>query len=500
MRLIFKQGITNKHKAQPMTAKILSLITLTLCSACSIQMPELNNSDVPQTWQGPLQTDANIWPDKQWWKQFNNSEISQLLTQVQDNNLDIANNRHNLQAAQITLRSAGFDLWPTPTLNIGSDKNWNNTSGDNIGTQSHQSHGLRAGISYTHILSKPVNYDRAVAQYQSSLASATDLALNTLGTSASTYFQILLTRDKIKAAQQNLENAQAIARIAQAKVDAGTSTAIDALQQRIAVEQQRNNLRNFRQNELSARASLALLLGRSVQDFTVEGQSLDDIIVPKVQPGIPSQLLQRRPDLVQVEANLRSSKADVEIARLAFLPTISLTASGNSSSTSLSDLLHASTTTVSITADIVQTLLDNGQRFRDEESARLRLQIALNTYRKTVIGAFNEVEVSLGNISLLDDLASVAADDKERAEKAYHIAQARYREGVTDYQTVLTAQNTLYSVRNSYFDNKLRQLNAIVNFYITLGGGWHIEEGEQLLVQKKKTDNKQAPKPHKVLP
>src|SRR5690606_9681456 len=102
---------------------------------------------------------------------------------------------------------------------------------------------LDSSFSYNDILSKPATFDRAEAQYDSQLAQAADLALNTLGTAASTYFQILLTRDRIVAAQQNVENAEAIGRIAQARVDAGVAVPIEALQQQIAIERERANLR-----------------------------------------------------------------------------------------------------------------------------------------------------------------------------------------------------------------------------------------------------------------
>ena len=96
-------------------------------------------------------------------------------------------------------------------------------------------------------------------------------------------------------------------------------------------------------------------------------------------------------------------------------------------------------------------------------------------YRETVIAAFNEIDVSLGNIELLRALGEVAAEDLKRAEESFRIAEARYREGVDDFQTVLISQNQLFDTRNSYFDNKLAQLNAAIAFYQSLGGGWQIE-------------------------
>ncbi|MDG1851916.1 MAG: TolC family protein, partial [Gammaproteobacteria bacterium] len=326
------------------------------------------------------------------------------------------------------------------------------------------------------ILSRPATYDRAVADYDFRVAQVADVALNTLGTAASTYFQLLLTRDKVEASMQNVENAEAIYRIAQARVDAGLAVPIEALQQQIALDRERNNLRSFIQNDLATRSSLALLLGRTLQNFEVAGQTLENIEVPQVKPGLPSELLVRRPDLVQAEANLRSARASVDIVKTDLFPQISLTGGINASSTSLSELVSDPDTILNINANLIQTLLDNGQRFRNIDQARITMENSLNNYRRAVIGAFNEVEVLLSNIELLEAQGVVALQNLEAAEEAFRIAEVRYQEGVADFQTVLVAQNTLFSTRNSYLDNKLLRLNTITGLFQALGGGWQAEE------------------------
>jgi len=275
---------------------------------------------------------------------------------------------------------------------------------------------------------------------------------------------------------QNVENAEAIYRIAQARVDAGVAVPIEALQQQIALDRERNNLRSFIQNDLATRSSLALLLGRSLQNFEVAGETLQDIEVPQVKPGLPSELLVRRPDLVQAEANLRSARASVDIVKTDLFPQISLTGGINASSTSLSELVSEPDTILNINANLIQTLLDNGQRFRNIDQARITMENSLNNYRRAVIGAFNEVEVLLSNIELLEAQGIVALQNLEAAEEAFRIAEVRYQEGVADFQTVLVAQNTLFSTRNSYLDNKLLRLNTITGLFQALGGGWQAEE------------------------
>lgn len=455
----------------------LSVLIMVLSACVTTGIPQISETDVPETWQGPVTADADVWPQTDWWNSFNDAELSSLINQVKENNLDLANNQRNLESAQIALKEAGFNLLPIPIVTLGAGSTYTANRVDGAGTSDNFSTAFQLGAAFTYndILSKPATYKRAVAEYHSRVAQVADVALNTLGTASSTYFQILLTRDKIETANQNVKNAEVIGSIAQARVNVGVAVPIEALQQRIAIERERTNLRSLIQNDLAARASLALLLGRSVQGFDVTGQTLQDLKVPTVQPGLPSELLHQRPDLVQAEANLRSTTANVDIVRTDFFPQISLTGNVNASSTSLIELVSSPDAALNITANLIQTLLDNGQRSRNLAQARISMESSLSDYRKALLGAFNEIEVLLSNIQLLEALGKVAFENLGAAEESFRIAQVRYKEGVTDYQTVLVSQNTLFSTRNAYLDNKLLQLNAMLGLYQALGGGWQAE-------------------------
>jgi outer membrane protein, multidrug efflux system len=468
--------INIRHKK--MKKYLVTVIVAFGLSACvSINVPELPEADIPEDWLGPIAEDAEVWPTLDWWQNFQDDELNSIVQSVKQNNLDLQNNRRNLEAAQIALREAGFNLLPIPAVRIGSGALYTDNLGaselDNSPTSPID---LTGSFTYTDIISKPTTFEGALADFQSRRAQVANTALNTLGTAASAYFQILLIRDQILAAQQNLENAEAIGRITQARVDAGVVVPINALQQQIAIEQQRTNIQSLQQNELSARSSLALILGRTVQDFDVEGDSLVDILVPALRPGIPSDLLRRRPDLVQAEADLQRTAVQLELSRLNFFPSISLTGSANASSTSLSELLSSPDTVINLGANLSQLLLDNGARQRDLEQNRLALENSLNTYRRAVLGAFNEVEVLLSNIQLLDELGTVAQRLLAQAEESFRLAEVRYAEGVADFQTVLTAQNTLFAQRVAVLNNKIQQLNSMVGFYQALGGGWDADD------------------------
>ena len=460
-------------------AGLASATALLMTGCAATPVPELAADDVPAGWEQATPGSDVIWPDLDWWQAFESSELNELVTRLETSNLDLEINRVNLSQAQLTLQDAGFNLWPVPVLSVGANENYsgNRPDGGDYTDGTSSSANASLSVSYTDILSKPANYKSAKLNYESSLASAVDLRLNTLSTAASTYFQILLTRDRILAAEQNLANAEAVARITETRAEVGMITPLDALQQRIAVDQQKASLSSLRQSEYSARAALALMMASSVTDFDVSATTLEDVVVPEVKPGLPSELLVRRPDLVQAKANLARSANSVDLARLAYLPNISLTGSANLQSDSLSALLSSSDLFVNAAASVAQTLLTNGSRRRNVKRAQLSLESSIASYRKAVIGAFNNIEVSLSNVELLDELARVAASNLDLAEESFRLAEVRYREGEVDYQTVLVAQVTLFNSRNSLLDNKLARLNAVIGLYTALGGGW--QQGEE---------------------
>ncbi len=446
----------------------LAALALGACGVAS--MPALD-TDVPPDWG-----DAAVgeWPGEEWWEAFGSEELNAIMQLVEERNLDLQNADRTFRQAQLALTDAGFDLYPTPIMDFNAGVNYSGAeaSGGEFSDGHTESARLGLGVSYADILSKPYRFEVAEASYESAAAQLASTRLSIRVLAASTYFRILFTRDRIEAAKRNLETAEFIERITQARVEAGVLTPIDALQQQIAVQRQRNAVAQLRQEEYAARAALAILVAEPVRNFDVKESTLEVLTAPRVAPGLPSGLLVRRPDIVQAELSLRQARANVGIARNALLPSISLTGSTNTASDSLRELTSGNSFSVGLGASLAQNVFDFGRRGRARESARLRMESSLASYRQTVIRAFNDIEISLGNIELLDALDQVALEDLKRAEESLRIAQVRYSEGVIDYQRVLTAQDFLYNARNNVLSNKGAYLNAILNLYRDLGGGW----------------------------
>jgi NodT family efflux transporter outer membrane factor (OMF) lipoprotein len=441
-------------------------------------VPDIGQADVPGTWDGPVSQEAVVWPEIAWWNNFGSAELTEFIEEVQANNFDFQTNIRNLRAAEIQLRQAGFDLWPTPNVSISTGASTSNSTligGGSQGGGQTQGFNLSASANMSNILNTPLNYERALNDYTSRQAQISSTALSTMTTAARSYFSLLAVRDQRLVTEQNLATARRTLEFTQAEVNAGVAVPIDALNQQITVQSIENQLLSSRQQEYSTLATLALLVGRRVEGFSLEGQSLGTIVVPEVQPGLPSELLTRRPDLVQAEYSLRNAAISVDTARLAFLPSISLSGSANSSSPALIDILaDPATTTVQLSSSLALTLLDNGTRKRNVEQARLSLESSLASYRTTVIRAFNDINVQLRNIEIIKAQGAVNVQQLAQAEEQERLAQIRYTAGTANFQQVLNAQNQLFAARNAVLNNRQSQLSAILDLYTALGGGWEI--------------------------
>ena len=220
------------------------------------------------------------------------------------------------------------------------------------------------------------------------------------------------------------------------------------------------------------RAALALLLGRPPEGFDVAARDLATIQAPPVAPGLPSELLVRRPDIVTAEANLQGANANLAAVRAELFPSISLTGSAGVASTTLTSLVTNPLFAAGIGLSLTQTIFDAGRREAATEEARAREQELLLAYRSATITAFSEVETTLGSISNLNEQQMFQAEQVAQSELAFNIAQARYREGVDDFLIVLDAQRSLYAARDQFSDIRLQQLLALVALYRALGGGW----------------------------
>ena len=438
-------------------------------AACTTPPPEtLKEGDVPSGFTAPAAKDATVWPALDWWNGLNAPELPPLETQATAQNLDLIAAAARVAQAQAQTGIAGSALFPSINASGTAQRSGSNVKGV-PGGNTHNTFGVSAQASYEVDL-WGLNQDELRAAEQSELAARyaqQTVALTIASDVANTYLDVLALRQRIKIAHGNIDAAKRILSITEAKVTNGVSSNLELAQQRAQVAAEEAAVPGLVEQEREARYALAILLGRAPEGFDVQSVNLDGIVTPPVQPGIPSSLLERRPDIAQAEAQLLAQHANVDAARAAFLPQISLTGS-------IGAAFNPSSMIWSIGSSLLQAVFDAGKLSDESDLQKARQTELLADYRKAVFSAFSDVETSLGQVSSLAEQERLVNEQEVNAAEAYRIAELKYREGVTDLLNVLQTQQTLFSAQDQLVQIKLARLQAGVGLYRALGGGWTV--------------------------
>ena len=338
------------------------------------------------------------------------------------------------------------------------------------------SNNFTAGFSGSYVVDIwGANQDR-LRQARETLRAAryaeTVVGLTTEASVANEYFTVLATRQRITIARQNIDAAKRILTVVQAKVTNGVSSNLDLATQQATVATQQARLPGLIEQEREARYALAILLGRAPEGFDVKAQNLDGIVSPAVQPGLPSEVLLRRPDVAEAEAQLYALHANLDAARAAFFPSVGLTGQGSWAGSAVNGLINPAGFVWSVGASLLQTIFDGGRLAAEDDLAKAQQSEYLADYRKAVFTAFSNVETALGKVSADSDQLVALTEDVRASTEAFRISVLQYREGTIDITLLLQAQQTLFNAQDALVTTKQQRLEDDVNLYMVLGGGW----------------------------
>jgi NodT family efflux transporter outer membrane factor (OMF) lipoprotein len=448
-----------------------------LLTGCYSPVPQvLTPADVPSNFTAPVTTDAQVWPQKDWWKGFGSDELDGFIDEARKNNLDLAVAMGQVLQAKGNAEVAGSALFPQISLGGNAQRSDTAKSLRSSTPPPYISNafGLSVDASYeVDLWGEAVNHLTAAdEQVKSSRFAQQVVALTITANVGTTYLDVLALRERVTIAKQNIDAASRILNITQAKVTNGVSSRLDLAQQEAQLAGQEAQIPPLEEAEREGRYALAILLARLPEGFDVKGQNLDKIVSPAVKPGLPSELLRRRPDVAEAEANLAAAHANVDAARAAFFPQIGLSASGGVASAAIGTLIKSSNFAWTIGASLLQTIFDGGNlegQLRVSKAEQIQL---IATYRKAVLSALSDVETSLGQVASLSQQEKHLTDEVNAASEAFRISELQYREGVTDLLTVLTAQQTLFTAQDQLVQIKLARIQADIGLYKALGGGW----------------------------
>jgi multidrug efflux system outer membrane protein len=458
--------------------------------------------DIPQSYdRGPRDPAAaeSALPPLDWWRGFHSKELTEIIEEARAANLDIAVAIARIVQADATARITGAAL--LPTVDLGADATRSRASQTlerghtNPNTLDPNSGSTRATAAAAGVappdqiknnlkasLTASFELDfwgknRALLRRDEELAVASRydrevVGLTTVVAAANAYFQVLASQDRLRVARDNLAAANRVLTLIQQRLSAGTASALDTAQQESLVATQRASIPPLEQTLTQNRNALALLMARSPESVRIRGGSLNSIAVPRVTPGLPSELLTQRPDIREAEAKLASANANVYNARAQFLPSITLTGEGGYQSAILKILTRPESIIYSMAAGLTQPIFEGGKLLGNLDLQKGLQDELLQTYRKAVISGFVDVENALDAIrqTALRERLQLAAVVASR--RAFEISEQRLREGTIDLVTVLQTQQTLFTAEDTYVQARLARMQAIVSLYQALGGGW----------------------------
>jgi NodT family efflux transporter outer membrane factor (OMF) lipoprotein len=446
---------------------------LSALAACNLG-PRYHRPDVPPpaTWLTASDSGAPVWPGSEWWRGFQSPELDDFIAQAEHANDDLRAAIARVQEADAQRRIAGAPLLPAISVGASAQRARAQVPGGQILTGNAFNPLLNASYELDFWGKNRAALASATASARASRYDRETVELGVLAGVASTYFQTLELRDRLAIADANLENATRILHGLRVEQHAGIATALDVAQQETVVATVNATVPPLRQQLRQSQDALAILLGTTPESVDVAHGSLDELGQPPVQPGLPSELLTRRPDVASAEAQLMAANANIAAARAAFFPTISLTASGGYASPALAALVTPANRVWSIGAGLTQPIFQGGALVGQYQLAKGHYEELLADYHKAVIAALANVEDALIALQQTTQLVERQQEATLTAQRAYEFAQRQMRAGTINVLTLLSTETALFSARDALAQAKFAHLQALVQLYQALGGGW----------------------------
>jgi len=451
-----------------------------LLTGCSLgPNPGRPAMELPARFRAPASA-APVWPQQGWWRGFNSPELDRLIQQARTQNFDIAAAIARIRQADAQVRIAGAAL--LPSLNASGSADWQHASfasgGGGRGRAVHpfETHNYSLGLNaaYEADFWGKIRAGRqaAIANAMFTRFDAQTVALTAETDVALTWFSALAFADRLAVAQRNLTDAEQVLAVIRGRLGAGTASALEVAQQEALVAAERALIPSLRNQMEQQLIGLGILTGQPPEAITVRPGTLTALSLPPVAPGLPSALLERRPDIAAAEAQLQASEFDVKVARAAFFPNIQLTSSAGFQNAALSILFGPGGFLASAALGLAQPLFDGGTLRGQLEQAKGRQQELLADYRKAVVQAFTDVDDALTAWRYTTEQEALQQVAVETAQRALNIARAQMQAGTVDITTVLQAETTLLNDEDTLVQVRLARVQALVDLYKALGGGW----------------------------
>lgn len=449
------------------------LIAALLLAGCAVGPTyERPTVESPSDWIAG-KADAR-WPAVDWWTAFRDPVLDRLVSEALANNHDLKAAVQRIAQARALAQVADAARYPSLSVSAQASRQ-NNSNGKFVTPNSYQT-----GLTASYVLDLfGLNRDQAeaaAAKLKGSEFERQSVELGVAAVTASSYFKFAALDARLAVAQETLDKARHAAELVRTRQQAGMATALQVAQQQAEVASLQAAIPTLQTQRRQVINALAMLAGHLPEGFDLKPTAIAQLGLPHTPAGLPSGLLERRPDVRRVEAALAGANADTRAATAALFPRINLTAQGGYASAALRQLFDPGNIFFSLATGLTAPLFEGGKLRGELAYTEARYGELVQNYRQTVLAAFTDVENALTAQRNTDDTLVAQHDAVAQATLAYSLAELQYEQGMVDYLAVLTAQRSLLSASDAEAQARFARLDAAVSVYQALGGGWNIPQ------------------------
>ncbi|MBI5780377.1 MAG: efflux transporter outer membrane subunit [Rhodocyclales bacterium] len=453
-----------------MRLRPLLLLLVTVLTGCAVGPAyERPPVELPSGWQSGAAEDR--WPAPRWWRDFGDPTLDALEEMALSQNHDLRAAIERVAEARALLQVAAAGLYPSLDASAASSRQKSSSGNSSSITNRHQAL-LSASYELDLFGYNRAQAEAAAARLQGSEFDRRTVELGVTALTAGSWFTLAALEARLAAARESLDTARAMLGVVQAQRRAGMATDLQVAQQELEIATIEASIPPLQTQRTQAANALALLLGRPPQDFAPQVTPITQLRLPSPPAGLPSGLLERRPDVRSAEAALQAATADARAATAALYPRLDLTAQGGGASSALGQILDPGSRLFTLAATLSATLFDGGRLRGELAYSEARVRELAQTYQQTLLSAFGDVENALSAQRNGDEALAAQQRAVAQAQTALRIATLQYQQGMTLYLDVLTAQRSLLNARDAEVQARLARLNAALSLYQALGGGW----------------------------
>ncbi|MHA3884494.1 efflux transporter outer membrane subunit [Stutzerimonas degradans] len=470
------------------TLRPLAVIVMTLAlGACTLgpdyqrpQLPDTHAFKQAEGWKSAAPADALQRGD--WWKLYGDAELDALVSRLNVSNQNLAVAEAQYRQARALVRSARSQLFPTLSGNAGVTRSRQTTGSSSSNVSAGVSESYEAGLSASWELDLWGRLRRGLEANRATMqAGAADLAAVRLSLQAElvqTYLQLRVMDEQQRLLDQTVAAYARSLRLTENQYRAGIVPKSDVAQAQTQLKSTQAQAIDLKWQRAQLEHAIAVLIGVPPAELSIAVR--DDIpSLPEVPLALPSQLLERRPDVAAAEREVMAANAEIGIAEAAWYPDLTLSASGGYRNSSFNQLFEVPNRFWSLGPQLALTLLDFGGRRAELERAEAAYDQTVATYRQTVLDSFREVEDYLVQLRVLGEEAVVQREALDAAQESLRLIENQYRAGTVDYLSVVTVQTTALNNQRTNLTLLGDRLVTSVQLIAALGGGWQIEQLQQ---------------------